>query len=302
MVIGLLAGATALVAVAGSGAQAAPGHPSIDGRWTQDGIAIVVDSTCRHPLGHLMRRECRPTKRHPATARPTPRPTATPSPSPTPPPTAAVTPTPTPVDQLTPRGDPTAFSFIYTDSQGRPAHWDKCHVIRYRINMKDAPASALADINEAVRRMSWATHFNFEFVGESTMVPYVTPGWGRALIESGPDADLYFAFVDHTQISGFPDRGGRGGSAYRIRSDGVREPQSVLGGVMIDFDTSATPGAGPGFSMVTLVLHELGHVMGLGHSSAADQLMFHESSSSTRPMLEAGDLAGLQKLYEYPCF
>jgi predicted Zn-dependent protease len=54
--------------------------------------------------------------------------------------------------------------------------------------------------------------------------------------------------------------------------------------------------------MVTLVLHELGHVMGLGHSSAADQLMFHESSSSTRPMLEAGDLAGLQKLYEYPCF
>ena len=54
-------------------------------------------------------------------------------------------------------------------------------------------------------------------------------------------------------------------------------------------------GFGPGTAWGRVVLHELGHIVGLGHVGRSDQLMFAELGVQSGPAeYHAGDLAGLR--------
>src|SRR4051812_15068920 len=58
------------------------------------------------------------------------------------------------------------YAFLALD-QGRPVRYDPCQPIHYTVNLAQAPASATADLHEALRRVSAATGLTFTDDGES---------------------------------------------------------------------------------------------------------------------------------------
>ena len=77
---------------------------------------------------------------------------------------------------------------------------------------------------------------------------------------------------------------------------------TIAGDVHVDPDwnwvDSATPGAGQ-FDLFTVLLHEFGHSLGLGHSADPSSVMF-STYSGARRTLAADDIAGIQAIYGVP--
>jgi hypothetical protein len=65
-----------------------------------------------------------------------------------------------------------------------------------------------------------------------------------------------------------------------------------------DKDQGYFPGFGRGLTRGALILHELGHVAGLGHVRDSNEIMAEFSSHLNRPAsFGPGDLAGLTSLF-----
>ena len=67
----------------------------------------------------------------------------------------------------------------------------------------------------------------------------------------------------------------------------------IRGAVVIDSRRNYRAGFGTGSTRGDLVLHELGHTMGLGHASSTKQIMYPMVTSGLA-RLGRGDLAGLE--------
>jgi hypothetical protein len=78
------------------------------------------------------------------------------------------------------------------------------------------------------------------------------------------------------------------------------DQDQYFGGIIVmDADATATRGFGYRYAHGSVLLHELGHIMGLDHVRDPDQLMY----SGRRPnfsvsVFGAGDLEGLRRLGE----
>jgi len=70
----------------------------------------------------------------------------------------------------------------------------------------------------------------------------------------------------------------------------------VYGGVVVDAGARLSGGFGKGKTIGALLLHEIGHAMGLDHAGATSQIMYPSLQSGFRGRYEAGDLAGLHAL------
>lgn len=192
------------------------------------------------------------------------------------------------------------YAFLATDAQGRPAHWDRCSPVRYRVNTAGAPAGALAEVRTALDKLSTATGLRFAYAGASSVVPFSDPGWGGA-IPQAQTGDLYIAWSDEAHVSYLGGSvAGVGGPIYR--SDGSREPQVFRAGVSLDRATRVARGFGPGVRSGTLLMHELGHAMNLGHVSDPAEVMYGTVTSASRGDYQSGDVAGLRALAAYSCF
>src|SRR5712691_7036341 len=47
--------------------------------------------------------------------------------------------------------------FLNLNTDGTPVRWNPCQPIHYQVNLANAPTSAVADVQEAVRRVQAAT-------------------------------------------------------------------------------------------------------------------------------------------------
>ncbi|KAG7991767.1 hypothetical protein I3843_02G094700 [Carya illinoinensis] len=94
--------------------------------------------------------------------------------------------------------------------------------------------------------------------------------------------------ADHGDGNSFDGTGGTIAHAF-VRTDGrfhydADEPWSV----------GATPGA---YDLETVALHEIGHLLGLGHSSVQGAIMESVISQGVTKGLHADDIAGIKALY-----
>lgn len=166
--------------------------------------------------------------------------------------------------------------------------WNPCDVITYRVNRDRMPAHGMADLREGLRRVSQATGLRFEHLGDTAFVP-LRKGHEQAQIRN---ADLAVAWAAPRQVPWLAGSViGLGGGSWRSSGDGPAG--FTYGFIVLDTTAPLRPGFSPDqYTWGSLILHELGHAVGLGHVADKRQIMV----SGLQPVearYAAGDLRGL---------
>ncbi|MFN8076502.1 MAG: matrixin family metalloprotease [Kineosporiaceae bacterium] len=189
------------------------------------------------------------------------------------------------------------------NADGSVVRWNSCAAVHYRVNTSSAPPGALGDVKAAVTRLSRATGMVFVYDGTTRTVPGRTYG-GDAQPWNGRVPPVVIAWASPGKGKGRSDalsgaRSQVGVAGWRTAwwSDGRRShaPRIVTGYVVINKSSSArlSPGFGAG-GRGPVLMHELGHVVGLEHVDDSRQLMYPTMTSvhSYSP----GDLSGLRQV------
>jgi hypothetical protein len=190
------------------------------------------------------------------------------------------------------------YTFSNT-SGGQPVTFSSCRPVRVVINDTLRPKGAYGLVEQAVAEASRASGLTLTIVGSTDEAPDPNRaleqgryglGWAPVLISwTTPDVI--------PELKGLPDaRGGPRG----ITETSTGRTYYVTGQVYLD-----TPALedllrqGRTDEVRATVMHELGHVLGLGHVVSPYELMSGHNFGLTR--YGPGDLAGLARLGHGPC-
>lgn len=208
---------------------------------------------------------------------------------------------------------PPDYSFTFVFDGCHPVRFNPCEPIHYVLNPADAPRTGLADVQEAFARLQRATGMDFVYDGPTDEV---SDGASRASYQP----ERYGQRWAPVLVS-WARRGSRGnfqaaGRGRPFIADGVlvsgfvelnvdavidREKATPVPG---GFEAQAQAGSvsyriGPqGVTWGRVVLHELAHVVGLGHARSPGELMHSETTDHTFRSADfrSGDRAGLLSL------
>jgi hypothetical protein len=214
-------------------------------------------------------------------------------------------PTPTPSPALSPAA-PTfrpkvdgAFRFLERVG-GAPVRWNPCETITYAVNDAGATSPVRPDLKEALRLVTRATGIRFRSVGttEETFLRAYERMRYEGVIRK---AELILIWVDHDAYLGILRRlnDPRPSIAFAKTMAGLFADQDqYFGGiVVIDADATANHGFGYRYAHGSVLLHELGHIMGLDHVRDPEQLMYSGPHPNFSVRTYApGDLEGLRRL------
>ncbi len=167
-------------------------------------------------------------------------------------------------------------------TRARPVRWNPCAPIVYYVNPRRMPAYGMADLRESLRRVSMVSGLTFRYGGASSVVP--TPSY------KGPRGTVVIAWATPTESKGLlsPFAAGVGGFTSR-------RGQIMSGALVINasYLRATESGFGKGSPHGLVLMHELGHVVGLDHVNEHLSMM-HPAASLPAAVWGAGDIAGLQ--------
>jgi hypothetical protein len=203
---------------------------------------------------------------------------------------------------------PSGYSFTFVTADGcTPVRFDPCQPVHYVTNPAKAPPGAVADVEEAFSRLAQVTGMTFVNDGMTDELsrrgPYVPDRypdrWAPILVawsgQSGERANVEVVGsgfpipVDDVLVSGI----------LTLNSDAVSDRGK---GTPVPGGFAAAPGFGPigaeGVTWGRVILHELAHVLGLGHTRDRDQLMYPDVALQTAHTTDfrTGDREGLRLL------
>jgi hypothetical protein len=189
------------------------------------------------------------------------------------------------------------FMLRQPDDPMRPVTYDPCRTVEFEVNDALAPAGAAALLEDAVGQISRATGLRFHYIGRTDRLPDpdarpVRPSPEPALI-AWTTADVVPALAGRTA--------GVGGSTARLHTLSG-DLEYVTGVVALDSpDLSAVMARPQGPQQVrAVVIHELGHLVGLGHVGDPGELMYGDNAGLMK--LGPGDREGLALLGSGRCY
>lgn len=195
--------------------------------------------------------------------------------------------------------EPVDYSFLEARQGGcQPVRFNPCEPIHYVVNAAQAPPGGVDDLQEAIRRLEAASGLTFVDDGPtdepaSVNRPLSLPErygnrWAPILVVWDHGAPYRMALTNPA-----------GGKSTPV--DGV----SVSGVLIVNIDATAgdhgnlhpVNGFGEGTTWGRVFIHELGHLVGLGHVARSNEIMFTELGVQMgEAVYQPGDLAGLKLL------
>jgi hypothetical protein len=180
------------------------------------------------------------------------------------------------------------YSFARVQRDGvSPVTWRCDETISVVVNPEGAPADYEELVDAAIVRVNAASGFRFEVVGETSERDFLDRSQGPVLLGFADEDEV-------TELAG--DVAGIGGSVYALPAGPGRV--TAVGGV-VALDTDVVDDDVPFEYAEAVLVHELVHVLGLGHTEAAGELM--QATGSGQTELGPGDRAGLAHLREAAC-
>jgi len=206
---------------------------------------------------------------------------------------------------LAARGNPRAFAFISQQRAGDPvARWNPCARIGYRVNARQGGRGALADTREALARIRRVTGLRFAYRGSTRIIP-----GGRGGNRYPRDTQLVVAWARpaQTRMLDAPGVAGQGGPSWVTwRTAGGRTKAMITRGSVVlnarlDFGGGFGGGVHNGLlgTRGALLMHELGHAVGLDHPRQDDRWeILYPTITDKRAVWGRGDRRGLRRVGE----
>lgn len=188
------------------------------------------------------------------------------------------------------------FSFIATRSDGTPVTWSPCESIRYVVDPRTEPPEGRAAIDDSVAMIEELTGLDFVFEGE---VDEPAPGpAGRTRRDPERYGDgwspVLFSWSDPSEE---PDLSDALGFTYSQDVEATTgERVWVTGHITLD---GSAMGELTRDRLTRTIVHEIGHLVGLGHVMDASQLMYDTATDTL--VVGDGDRTGFYLEGTGPC-
>jgi len=196
---------------------------------------------------------------------------------------------------VVPTYTPGGYESQYKYSTSTYARWDPCRTIGYRVNARQATSGAITDVKGAFKRLGQATGFHFAYRGTTTGIPQ---NGGNSWYPAGTQIVVAWARPSQSSMLRLYSNAVAVGSAITsggyVNGDGTSVSRILRGAVVIDSGRHYRGGFGTGTTRGDIVLHELGHTMGLGHVGSSKQIMYPKMTAGLA-RLGKGDLGGLER-------